>query len=120
MAFKPLAYMGINISGGHRPYTLAAMDADFHLMALSLGKELKVPGFCAGLSSVLVTINAPQRTNKGLMNDPESRLSINQPQNITRSGAAEEGQTNVPVLPPLDEVRLVSADFQPHRLKRQF
>ena len=31
IAFKPLAYMGINISGGHRPYTLAAMDANFHL-----------------------------------------------------------------------------------------
>ena len=76
MAFKPLAYMGINISGGHRPYTLAAMDADFHLLAISRGEELEVLGFCAGLSSVLVTINAPQRPNSGLMNNLEFRQKL--------------------------------------------
>ena len=71
MALKPLAYMGINISGGHRPYTLAAMDAGLNLLALSRGEELEVLGFCAGMNSVLVTINAPPRPNIGLMNDAE-------------------------------------------------
>ncbi len=84
MVFKPLAYMGINISGGRRPYTLAAMDADFHLLALSRGEELEVLGFCAGLSSVLVTINAPQRPNTGLMNDPEFRQKMNTPPHTGR------------------------------------
>jgi hypothetical protein len=71
MAFNPLAYVGINISSGHRPYTLAVMDVELHLMALSQGEELEVLGFCAGLSSVLVIINAPPHPNTGLMNDPE-------------------------------------------------
>jgi len=70
MAFNPLAYVGINISSGHRPYTLAAMDAELHLLAISQGVELEVLGYCAGLSSVLVTINAPPRPNNGLMNEP--------------------------------------------------
>jgi hypothetical protein len=84
MAFKPLAYIGINISGGHRPYTLAALDADFHLLALSRGEELEVLGFCAGSNSVLVTINAPARPNTGLMNDPEFRQKLASPPHAGR------------------------------------
>ena len=71
MAFKPLVYVGINISGSHRSYTLAAIDVDLHLQALSQGEEMEVLGFCAGSTSVLVTINAPSHPNTGLMNDPE-------------------------------------------------
>jgi hypothetical protein len=70
MVFNPLAYVGINISSGHRPYTLTAMDAELHLLAISRGEEMEVLGYCAGLSSVLVAINAPPHPNNGLMNDP--------------------------------------------------
>ena len=55
MAFKPLVYVGINISGSHRSYTLAAIDVDLHLQALSQGEEMEVLGFCAGSTSVLVS-----------------------------------------------------------------
>ena len=79
MDFNPLAYVGINISSGHRPYTLAAMDAELHLLAISRGEELEVLGYCAGLSSVLVTINAPVHPNTGLMNDPEYGKSLTPP-----------------------------------------
>jgi hypothetical protein len=79
MAFNPLAYVGINISSGHRPYTLAAMDAELNLLAISRGEELEVLGYCAGLSSVLVTINAPVRPNIGLMTDPEYCKNLTPP-----------------------------------------
>jgi hypothetical protein len=79
MTFNPIAYVGINISSGHRPYTLAALDADLHLQAISQGEELEVLGYCAGLSSVLVTINAPPHPNTGLMNDPEYCKNLTPP-----------------------------------------
>jgi len=79
MDFNPLAYVGINISSGRRPYTLAAMDAELHLLAISRGEELEVLGYCAGVNSVLVTINAPPRPNTGLMNDPEYCKSLTPP-----------------------------------------
>lgn len=49
-----------------------------------------------------------------------SWLSIHQPQDLTHLGSPEEGQITVPMLPPVDAVRLASADIQSRRLKRQF
>jgi hypothetical protein len=84
MAFNPLAYVGINISSGHRSYTMAALDVDLHLQAISQGEEMEVLGYCAGLSSVLVTVNAPPHPNSGLMNDPEFCKSLTPPPHAGR------------------------------------
>jgi hypothetical protein len=55
------------------------MDVELNLLAISRGEELEVLGYCAGLSSVLVTINAPPRPNTGLMSDPEYCKSLTPP-----------------------------------------
>ncbi len=71
--------MGIHISGGRRPFTLAALDGSLRLLALSRGEDQEVLGFCTGLSSVLVTINAPSGPNIGLMSNPEFRQKMSPP-----------------------------------------
>jgi hypothetical protein len=79
MPFLPLTFIGIDISSSRRPYTLAALDSNLHLLALSQGEELEMLGFCAGQSSALAVVSAPVRPNQGLMARPEVRQRFNPP-----------------------------------------
>lgn len=79
MPFLPLTFIGIDISFSRRPYTLAALDSNLHLLALSQGEELEMLGFCVGQSSALAVISAPLRPNQGLMALPEIRQRFNPP-----------------------------------------
>jgi hypothetical protein len=79
MTFLPLSFIGIDVSSGRRPYTLAALDNNLHLMALSRGEELEMLGYCAGQNSALVVISAPSYTNQGFMARTEVRQRFNPP-----------------------------------------
>jgi hypothetical protein len=79
MTFLPLTFIGIDVSSGRRPYTLAALDSNLHLVALSRGEDLEMVGYCAGQSTALVVISAPSCPNQGFMSRPEVRQRFNPP-----------------------------------------
>ena len=66
-------YMGINISGGKRPYTYAVVDAELKLLALDNGSLQEVLAYAAGERMTVIGVNAPSGLNQKLMGRHEYR-----------------------------------------------
>jgi len=75
MLFSPAAYVGISLGSGRASFTLAALDTDFSLLALSRGRLKDALAFVENYASVIVALDAPsylarpaarKRTNDGL------------------------------------------------------
>ena len=65
-------YIGVDPTGGQRPFTLAVLDDDLHLVALRQGELDEMLAYVGGQQQAWVAVSAPQRPNQGLMGDPES------------------------------------------------
>jgi predicted nuclease with RNAse H fold len=76
MAVIPLTYVGIDIANGPRAYTLAVLDSDLKLLAMTRGEETETLGYCAGQTCAVAAINAPSHLNCGSMNDLEFRAQL--------------------------------------------
>jgi hypothetical protein len=60
-------FIGVDPSGGRKPFTYAAIDNDSKLIALAEGEMEEVLAFLGGQRSAYVAVNAPARPNKGVV-----------------------------------------------------
>jgi hypothetical protein len=67
MPFDTTVFAGIDLSGGRKPFTYAALDGRGHLLALADGEMDDALAFLGGLQAAQVAINAPARPNLGLV-----------------------------------------------------
>ncbi len=85
---SPLIFIGIDSYPGIPPFTLAVLDNDRQLVALSSGPLAEMAAYTAGQSEALVAVNAPPRPNQGLaqrqrpLPEMEAQTSVNQAQDI--------------------------------------
>jgi hypothetical protein len=63
---SPSVYIGIDSFPGAPPFSLAALDEDRQLVALSSGPLAEMVAYTSGASEAVVAINAPPRPNQGL------------------------------------------------------
>ncbi|GAB4482780.1 MAG: hypothetical protein OHK0031_05580 [Anaerolineales bacterium] len=74
MFFDTLTFVGLDPTGGRKPFTWAALDSQARLLALADGELDEALAFLGGLPQALIAVNAPPRPNLGLVR--EARLSL--------------------------------------------
>jgi hypothetical protein len=62
---SPLTFIGVNVSPGRPPFTLAALDGERKLVALSQGPLAEMLAYASGQSEAIIAISAPYRPNQG-------------------------------------------------------
>jgi hypothetical protein len=67
MLFTDMTFIGIDASGGRKPFTYAALDGDARLFALGEGEMEEVLAFLGGQRAACVAVNAPPRANQGIV-----------------------------------------------------
>ncbi len=67
MLFSNATFIGIDATGGRKPFTYAALDGDARLFALGDGEMEEVLAFLGGQRSACVAVNAPPRANLGVV-----------------------------------------------------
>jgi len=67
MPILKTTFVGVDLSGGHNPFTFAAFDQDRQLAILAGGEMEDVLAFLSAQTSALVAINAPANPNRGLV-----------------------------------------------------
>ncbi len=83
--FFDTSFVGIDASGGRKPFTYAALDALGRLTALAEGELDDVLSFLAAHEKMLVAVNAPPRPSHGLVRDNHPTLTP-----IRKAGRAAE------------------------------
>jgi predicted nuclease with RNAse H fold len=76
MLFTKTTFIGVDPSGGRRPFTYAALDQDCQLIALASGEIEDVLAFLGGQQARVVAVNAPSCTNKGLVRKRLEKQSL--------------------------------------------
>jgi hypothetical protein len=76
MLFDAATFIGVDPSGGRKPFSYAALDGDRKLLALGDGEIEEVLAFLGGQRSAYVAVNAPSRINKGLVKQEEVKRSL--------------------------------------------
>lgn len=76
MLFSAATFIGVDPSGGRKPFTYAALDADGKLLALNEGELEELLAFLGGQRSAFVAVNAPSQPNKGLVKREQARGSL--------------------------------------------
>jgi hypothetical protein len=76
MLFESTTFIGVDPSGGRKPFTYAALDGERKLIALADGEIEEVLAFLGGQRSAFVAVNAPSQTNKGLVKQEEVKRSL--------------------------------------------
>ena len=76
MLFDTSLFIGVDPSGGRKPFTYAALDQNAKLVALGGGEQEDVLAFIAGQPGALVAVNAAQRPSKGLVRQENIRQSL--------------------------------------------
>jgi hypothetical protein len=132
MLFDTHTFIGVDPSGGRKPFTYAAFDAQGHLLTLADGEMEDVLAYLGGQQAALVAVNAPQRPNSGLVRETRQSLPL-----LHQSGRAQdmrlaehnlrERGVNVSATPARREYcsawvqsgfdfyrRLATLDYQPH------
>ncbi len=73
---SPQLFIGIDSFPGSPPYSLAALDEDRHLVALSSGPLAEMIAYASGQTYAVIAINAPPAPNQGLalLQQPISEL----------------------------------------------
>lgn len=74
MLFDTPTFVGLDPTGGRKPFTWAALDSQAHLLALAEGEMDEALAFLGGLPRALVAINAPPRPNCGLVREAHLTL----------------------------------------------
>jgi hypothetical protein len=76
MPFDTTLFIGVDPSGGRKPFTYAALDQNGKLAALNDGEVEDVMAFIGDQSSAYVAVNAPPRPNKGLTRQDKIRQNL--------------------------------------------
>lgn len=76
MLFDTSLFIGVDPSGGRKPFTYAAMDQNEKLVALGGGEIEDVLTFIGGQPGALVAVNAAQSPSKGLVRQENIRQSL--------------------------------------------
>lgn len=76
MLFDTHTFIGVDPSGGRKPFTYAAFDAQGHLLTLADGDMEDVLAFLGGQQAALVAVNAPPRPNNGLVRENRQSLPL--------------------------------------------
>lgn len=79
MLFTRTTFVGIDLTGGRRPFVYAAMDHERGLLALSQGEMEDVLAFLAGQEAAFVGVNAPRSPSRGLLARDEVRRTLTPP-----------------------------------------
>lgn len=85
---SPSVYIGIDSFPGVPPFSLAALDENRQLLALSSGPLAEMVAYSAGPSEAVVAVNAPPRPNLGLAQrqppfpEMEAQVNIRQMHNL--------------------------------------
>ena len=69
-------FIGVDPSGGRKPFSYAALDQNARLVALSEGEMEDVLAFIAGQPGALVAVNSAQRPSRGLVRQENIRQSL--------------------------------------------
>lgn len=76
MLFDTTLFVGIDPSGGRKPFTYAALDQNAKLVALNAGEMEDVLTFISGQPGVILAVNTPPRPSAGLVRQDEIRQSL--------------------------------------------
>lgn len=76
MLYNTNLYIGLDTSGGRKPFTYAVLDQNGRLVALKNGELEDVLAFIAGLPGALVAVNAPRRPNTGLVRQDKREQNL--------------------------------------------
>jgi hypothetical protein len=76
MLFDTPIFVGVDPSGGRKPFTYAAFDAQTRLLTLADGEMDDVLAFLGGQQTALVAISAPPRPNNGLVRETRQSLPL--------------------------------------------
>ena len=76
MFFKDTVFIGIDPSSGEESLTYAVLDKDLNLLAMSRQELSTVSAFAGGQKAAVVGVNAPRRTNQGLMKKDSVRDTL--------------------------------------------
>jgi len=76
MLFDTTLFIGVDPSGGRKPFTYAALDQNGKLVALKESELEDLLAFIAGQPGAYVAINAPPRPNKGLIRQDKIRQNL--------------------------------------------
>ena len=85
MLFDTHIFVGVDPSGGRKPFTYAAFDAQGRLLTLADGVMDDVLAYLGGQQEALVAVNAPQRPNSGLVRETRQSLPL-----LHQSGRAQD------------------------------
>ena len=76
MLFDSSLFIGVDPSGGRKPFTWAAFDQNGKLVALSAGEMDDILAFIGGQPGALVAVNAASTPSKGLVRQEDIRQSL--------------------------------------------
>lgn len=76
MLFDAFLFVGVDPTGGRKPFTYAALDQNGKLVALNGGEMEDVLAFIGGQPGALLAINAPPRPSMGLIRRDQVRQSL--------------------------------------------
>jgi len=76
MLFSEATFIGIDATGGRKPFTYAALDCDARLFVLADGEMEEVLAFLGGQKTACVAVNAPPRPNLEIVKKGEQARSL--------------------------------------------
>src|SRR5258706_16143047 len=76
MLFDTTLFIGVDPSGGRKPFTYAALDQNGKLVALKDGEVEDLLAFISGQPGAYVAVNAAPRPNKGLIRQGKIRQNL--------------------------------------------
>jgi hypothetical protein len=76
MLYDTPIFVGVDPSGGRKPFTYAAFDSQTRLLTLADGELEDVLAFLGGQQQALVAICAPPRPNSGLVRENRQSLPL--------------------------------------------
>ena len=111
MLFDANLFIGVDPSGGRKPFTYAALDHNGKLVALNGGEVEDVLAFLGGQHGALMAVNSPPRPSKGLVrqddihqNLPPLRISGRSLDMRLAEHQLRERGINVSMTPPRKEL----------------
>jgi len=88
-----MVYIGIVSIPSQPPFTLAVLDGERHLLALSRGPLAEMVAYCGGQSAAVVAVSSPTGPNQDLISDqqafPEMKSSSSAPRTENNLRLAE-------------------------------
>ncbi len=76
MLFDANLFIGVDPSGGRKPFTYAALDQNGKLIALNGGEVEEVSAFLGGQPGALMAVSSPPRPSQGLVRQEDVRQNL--------------------------------------------